>query len=365
MISTKKAARFGASCAALALCIGLAAPAHATDEDLWKHQIGIRLANVRSLVAFDADSNFFLAGYRGNIGNENVWFSKYDVSGVLLWRRQLATPEIDRVNGIATDADGNVYLAGETEGSLAGANRGDFDAWVAKYDAEGTELWARQIGSDDFDNARSVAVYPSGNVYLAGSTSGALAGRPRSSSNAWAMKLDASGTEIWRRQFGTVNGTPAQAVAADLAGNAFVAGYTTGAFWGGSRGSFDGWVTKLDGAGKELWRRQFGTKFNDFVSGVATDQAGNVIVAGEAEAAFAGPVRGSSDAILIKYDGSGREVWRRQFGTLVEDSARNLTTDVEGNIYLIGTAGTDVYAWAIRCDASGRILWRTQVRIDD
>ena len=114
MISTKKAARFGASCAALALCIGLAAPAHATDEDLWKHQIGIRLANVRSLVAFDADSNFFLAGYRGNIGNENVWFSKYDVSGVLLWRRQLATPEIDRVNGIATDADGNVYLAGET-----------------------------------------------------------------------------------------------------------------------------------------------------------------------------------------------------------------------------------------------------------
>lgn len=124
-------------------------------------------------------------------------------------------------------------------------------------------------------------------------------------------------------------------------------------------------MTKLDGAGKELWRRQFGTKFNDFVSGVATDQAGNVIVAGEAEAAFAGPVRGSSDAILIKYDGSGREVWRRQFGTLVEDSARNLTTDVEGNIYLIGAAGTDVYAWAIRCDASGRILWRTQVRIDD
>ena len=148
-----------------------------------------------------------------------------------------ATPEIDRVNGIATDADGNVYLAGETEGSPAGANRGDFDAWVAKYDAEGTELWARQIGSDDFDNARSVAVDASGNVYLAGSTSGALAGRPRSSSNAWAMKLDASGTEIWRRQFGTVNGTPAQAVAADLAGNAFVAGYTTGAFWGGSRGA--------------------------------------------------------------------------------------------------------------------------------
>jgi hypothetical protein len=37
---------------------------------------------------------------------------------------------------VATDAAGNVYLVGATDGSLGGANRGGYDAWLAKYSTQ-------------------------------------------------------------------------------------------------------------------------------------------------------------------------------------------------------------------------------------
>jgi Beta-propeller repeat len=52
----------------------------------------------------------------------------------LQWVRQLGTPHDDVATGVATDGDGNVYIAGFTNGPLGGRHEGFlFDAWVAKY----------------------------------------------------------------------------------------------------------------------------------------------------------------------------------------------------------------------------------------
>jgi hypothetical protein len=62
--------------------------------------------------------------------------AKYGAAGHLLWTRQLGSGDIDTAYGVATDATGNVYLTGETWGSLGGPNRGFADSWVAKYSAD-------------------------------------------------------------------------------------------------------------------------------------------------------------------------------------------------------------------------------------
>ena len=85
-----------------------------------------------------------------------------------LWVRQLGTEHWDIAHGVATDATGNVYVIGDTLGSLGGANRGSTDAWVAKYDAAGHALWKRQLGTADQDSASGVATDAAGNVYLSG-----------------------------------------------------------------------------------------------------------------------------------------------------------------------------------------------------
>lgn len=368
MISRNKTLRMSAYGTALALCAGLAGPALATDETNWRQEMDILLQNTGSLVAFDGAGNVFLARAVGTVDNDDVWFAKYDGGGTELWSQRLVSPKIDRPLGIATDTHGNLYLAGVTEGALFGANRGDLDAWVAEFDGSGKRIWGRQFGTTEADVARSVAVGADADVHLAGTTWGPLAGVRQPRGAAWAMELDAGGHELWRRQLGTVEGTVASGVGADAAGNIFIAGLTWGNFSGDQRGGPgsgpDGWLAKLDGAGRELWRRQFGSKFGDFIAGLATGPDGSVVVAGAAEGPFAGPVRGVSDAFLIKYDGGGRELWRRPFGTVIEDTATSVSTDAAGNIYLVGHA-EDVYAWAIRCDAGGRKLWHKQITIEE
>ena len=150
---------------------------------------------------------------------------------------------------MATDATGNVYLAGYTGGSLGGPNRGGGDAWVAKYSAAGSRLWIRQFGTAADEGESGVATDPAGNVYLAGYTWGALGGPNRGGPDAWLAKVDAAGHIVWKRQLGTDGGGDdaenALDLATDTAGNVFVTGYTSGPLGGPYRGGFnDAWVAK-------------------------------------------------------------------------------------------------------------------------
>ena len=50
------------------------------------------------------------------------------------WTRQLRTSSYDTSNGVATDSIGNVYISGITEGSLGGANQGEYVVWSVLTD---------------------------------------------------------------------------------------------------------------------------------------------------------------------------------------------------------------------------------------
>ena len=63
----------------------------------------------------------------------------------------------------AVDADGNVYVAGCTSGALPGQTApGYTDVFVRKYDHSGTELWTRQFGSIDFERSYGISVDATG-----------------------------------------------------------------------------------------------------------------------------------------------------------------------------------------------------------
>ncbi|TVR97546.1 MAG: hypothetical protein EA416_00540, partial [Trueperaceae bacterium] len=53
-----------------------------------------------------------------------------DSLGVLRWTRQFGTSDEDFATGVATDADGNVYVAGSTAGELDGPSAGGLDAFI-------------------------------------------------------------------------------------------------------------------------------------------------------------------------------------------------------------------------------------------
>jgi hypothetical protein len=83
-----------------------------------------------------------------------------------------------RGNSVATDANGNVYLAGYTQGGLDGNTlTGTTDFFFTKYNSSGDKQYTRQLGVAEQDTAgESVATDANGNVYVAGTTWGGLDG---------------------------------------------------------------------------------------------------------------------------------------------------------------------------------------------
>jgi Beta-propeller repeat len=232
-----------------------------------------------------------------------------DDGGQRLWARQPGTRGFDAARSVATDADGNVYIAGLTEGALGGPNKGDVDAFVIKYDGGGHRLWALQVGTSRYDLAYGIATDADGNVYVVGVTLGALTGPNKE--GAFVIKYNGDGHQLWARQPATNEGSIAWDVSADANGNVYIAGSTIEGLGGPYKGSEDAFVIKYDLDGDVLWLRQFGRNVNvggDFPQGVATDVDGNVCVAGLTYGTLAGADKGSGDAFVIKFAGGSGAV---------------------------------------------------------
>lgn len=86
------------------------------------------------------------------------------------------------------------------------------------------------------------------------------------------------------------------------------------------------------------WVQQFGTSGNDYTYGTTVDRAGNLYVAGVANA-NAGP---AGDGFVAKYAADGTQLWRRSIDTTGADVAFDVAVDDAGNYYVTGAVVTGV-----------------------
>lgn len=286
------------------------------------------------------------------------------------WTRVVATPQSDSAYAVATDSGGNVILAGSTLGSLGGvAAAGGLDLFVAKLDAAGATLWTRQLGTSLLDEAMAVATDAAGNVLVAGITDGGLDGNASlGNSDAVLLKFDSAGTKAWSRQFGTADEDYAYGVATDADGNAFVVGVTRGPY---DAGADDGFVVAFDPDGARLWTTALRTPRNEWARGVATDAAGYVYVVGYTDGSLDGNLSsGGHDLFVVKYDGAGQRKWTLQLGTSTSDLGYAIATDALGAVYAAGhtygafdgnplLGGSD--AFVVKLDAAGTPQWSAQL----
>jgi hypothetical protein len=330
------------------LLVSSALPPPASAQTIeWTRQFGSSTNDVAQAISVDA-SGVYVAGYtegtlpgQTSAGFGDAFVRKFDVAGTELWTRQFGSPNHDEASGIAVAASG-VYVAGWTVRSLPGqTSAGGFsDAFVRKYDVNGNEMWTRQFGTAALDQALAVDADASG-VYVAGVTVGTLPGQTSAGfGDAFVRKYDADGNEVWTRQFGSSSSDQAFGVSVGASG-VYVTGPTGGALPGQISSGFGGdFVRKYDADGNEVWTRQFGSSNFDVARGISVDASG-IFLAGQALAALPGQTSaGELDAFVRKYDADGNEVWTRQFGSPLLDEAPAVDADASG-VYVTGvTVGT-------------------------
>lgn len=154
---------------------------------------------------------------------------------------------------------------------------------------------------------------------------------------------------IWPLEVGTSSKDRGEAVATDDSGNVYVAGWTDGVWEpAASNGTIDGFLVKYDAEGFELWRRQFGGAGEDFALALATDGQGDLYVAGQTTDTIDGETfhGGGTDLFVRKYRPDGTLVWNRLIGTADAEELSALAHWKE-SLYLAGRAARDIALWRI------------------
>lgn len=256
-----------------------------------------------------------------------------------LVEKTFGSEENESVSDVATHFSG-VYVTGATAGTLPGqTSAGDNDAFIIKFDSVGNELWTVQFGTPESDGASALAVNDSG-IYVIGPGIG-------------IQKFDHDGNHVWTTQ---IADAVVEAVAADELG-VYVVGETGVELAGSSKVGPEDWTAgplflkKLDPAtGDSLYTVQWGvgeTLFGDEVPAVeigalptvtAVDAfSGSVYVAGQGwpDGSFS-PHPGAADAHVDKFDaGDGSYVWSEFLGA-PRANAAEVQAGPQG-IFLAGT----------------------------
>lgn len=324
-------------------------------------------------VVVDVDGNVVAAGMVSDGPDFDLFVIKYaKEDGHVLWMQRLDTNSAFS-GGLATDADGNVYIAARLLGAtpvMIGTTTvmGDFVGniiVVRLAAATGAPVWAKQWGGDGQDEPFAVAV-SGADVYVVGTTSST---NPQfdsktftsSSRSAFIVRAGtASGTAVEAklipaniRPFGVaVNGT-----------HIAVVGQVTQAITIDNRctlspsgsGSADPEAMILDLLGATL-ACQWGKNFGDFAAGndasfhsVAAfpgggwvaigDFKGNILLAGSGASLTS---RGSYDVVAGRFAGDGAHVWSFRYGDTGFDLGYGVSVTPEGNVLLAGTFNTSI-----------------------
>ncbi|NJM96243.1 MAG: hypothetical protein HC800_02695 [Phormidesmis sp. RL_2_1] len=237
-----------------------------------------------------------------------AWVAKYNPNGDLQWFNGDSLESTDQFGfdetyGVAVDNDGATVAIGFAQNNLGGPRIGVYDIWISKFDQQGNQAWIEKFGSVNYEFGWGVDTDSQNNAYVAGLTRGDLGGANQGENDVFIAKYDGNGEQQWVQQFGTAgdDGLYLGDIAVDAFDNIYVTGFTDSILGDGSnRGSYDAWVAKYNAEGQQLWLSQFGSSELDFASGLTTDEQGQVYVTGYTQGSLGSLNQGSVDAWITK-----------------------------------------------------------------
>jgi hypothetical protein len=308
---------------------------------------GSGFEEVESTLAVDEQGNAYITGETASLdfpvtlgafqstpgGGYDGFVVKISHMGTsLIFATYLGGSGDDRGRGIALDAQNNIYVTGETKSDNFPTSsnpfqkeyKGSMDAFVTKFNQEGSMVYSSFLGGGNTDGGRSIAVDTSGCAYITGETysdnfpvtPNAFQTAQAAYSDAFIAKVNPAGTALlYCTYLGGDGHDSGNAIALDAGGNAYIAGQTDStdfpvlkAFQSMKKGLSDAFVAKLNPLGSRLL-------FSTYLGGDGVDQAesialgaqGLVYVSGRTKSnnfpvknPYQANLKGTLDAFVVK-----------------------------------------------------------------
>jgi uncharacterized delta-60 repeat protein len=285
-------------------------------------------------ISIDRDGNVYVAGVseEGIATKTDYIIIKYDSSGLEKWTARYNGPDFgaDEAQKIKADADGNVYVTGNSLNSM-----GNYDIATVKYNETGQFQWAENYNGSSGGNdlANSLALDPQGNIYIGG-TSDSI----RSLYDYLLIKYNPLGEKIWEKRYNgpASDGDHANAMIVDDGGNAYITGWSVGLST-----NTDFATVKYSTDGIRQWAERWDDLSGSFdgANAIAVDKQKNVYVTGY------GKSEGTrNDITTVKYNSGGIQQWASQYSSdnAASDSGMFIVPDDNGSIYVLGQSDNNL-----------------------
>ena len=351
-------------------------PQYSLVIDPWVSYYGY--ANCYPTIASDPSGNVLLAYAASSIAfpvTPGVAFTtggfgpavlKLNPAGSIVWWTYYGTGS-DAV--VACDKLGNVLLTGNTSSNtfpVTGAAYqstfgGGSDAFIVKLNSAGQQVWSTYYGGATSEEGNAIRADNAGNIFIggttfAGTTPVTMGPAYAGASEMFFVKFDAAGNRQWARFFGGSGNDFPTDLCVDNAGNMLSIGFTVsnnipvtsgGAFGGG----FDAVAVKLDPSGNQLWAYYYGGSGFDYGFGICTDNSGNIIISGYSASTnlpttagvFQQSFNGGSDAYIFKLNSAGTIIWGTYYGGATMGSGPGAAGSFEENSGLAVDSNDDIF----------------------
>ncbi len=148
---------------------------------------------IAPVIAVDSGDNSYIAWTDERNGNQDVYLTKFDLTGNRLWASDLqvtSATSSQREPTVAIDSNDNVYLAWTDE------RNGNQDVYAQSFTSTGTARWAADLMVNDLASSSnqynpSIAINASNIIYIAWTD------ERNGNQDIYAQKLTASGSRQW------------------------------------------------------------------------------------------------------------------------------------------------------------------------
>ena len=248
-------------------------------------------------------------------GRWDFWAVKIDTNGNKLWEKGYGGSFHDNAYSALLTDDGGYLFFGNSESPASGdksqGNQG-VDYWVIKVDANGNKIWDETFGGSGNEYGRTLlSTNDSGYLLIGYSNSGISGNKTQANKGGydfWVVKIDANGNKLWDKSYGGTGNDYAYSSLSMNDGSYLLAGCSSSGANGdktqGSLGNNDYWVIKIDANGNKLWDRAYGGSASDELRSITSTGGGGVLLAGYSSSVASGFKTegriGSTDYWIIK-----------------------------------------------------------------
>lgn len=278
---------------------------HAVQQWIARYNGPGNSTDIPTAIVVDASGNVYITGWcmtTSSAGSEDYCTIKYNSAGVQQWVKLYGPNGTDCIYpdyayAIGLDAAGNIYVTGTSFLS-------NEDIATVKYSASGTQLWAARFDgvSHNSDRGRTMYISSSGDVFVGGSSF-----KDGQGYNAVAIKYNSSGQQQWLVQYnGTGNGDDdAYSIALDNTGNIFICGSTYAAST-----KLDYLLAKYNSQGVMQWAKFYNGSANDtdIACSIDIDSYNTIYITGSSKGSGTG-----FDCATLHYNSFGDLFWEQRY----------------------------------------------------